>query len=239
MTTWEMLLNFIFPNVCKFCGKVIAYDQEVCAPCENSIEPINGITCSVCGKERGFCRCEGLDFEFERCIAPFYYEGTAKKGINTLKYGGVPYVAKYLAHYISRLVKKQYKDVVFNYACCVPMHRLKQRERGYNQSELLLHRICHALSIRPNKQLLVQVKKNEAQHRKHRKERAENVKGIYKVQEKVNLTGKTVLLIDDIFTTGSTLNECARMLKAAGAGKVFCAVFCTTKPIKLEKQKNN
>lgn len=232
-------LNFIFPNVCKFCGKAIAYDQEVCAPCENSIEPINGITCSVCGKEQGFCRCEAIDFEFERCIAPFYYEGTAKKGINTLKYGGVPYVAKYLARYIGRLVKKQYKDVVFDYACCVPMHRLKQLERGYNQSEMLLRWICRSLSIIPSKHLLVQVKKNESQHRKHRKERAENVKGIYKVQDKLNLTDKTILLVDDIFTTGATLNECTRMLKAAGAANVYCAVFCTTKPIKLEKQKNN
>ncbi len=239
MTTGELLLNFIFPSVCRFCGKVIAYDAQVCPACTRSLAPIGGVTCAACGKEQGFCRCEGNEFEFKRCIAPFYYEGTAKQGVHTLKYGGVPYTARYLSRYIIGLIKKQYKGINFDLAVCVPMHRLKQRERGYNQSELLLKHICTSLHITCCKRLLMQVKKNEAQHSKHRSERAENVRGIYRARGGYDLKGKTVLLIDDIFTTGATLNECTRILKAAGAKNVYCAVFCTTKPIKLENQNNN
>lgn len=231
MKTPELLLNFLFPSVCCFCGEITAYDRAVCKRCKEALAPISGITCSVCGMERGMCRCAEEPSEFERCIASFYYETEAKAGVLLLKYGELPYIARYLSVYMARQVKRRCAGVRFDLAAAVPMHRLKHRVRGYNQAEALARPLAKRLGIAFERDVLEQVRENEPQHQQKHAKRAQNVAGIYRLGKRTRVRGKTVLLVDDISTTGSTLRECARVLKDGGASMVYCAVFCATKPI--------
>ncbi len=231
MKTSQMLINFLFPSVCCFCGEITAYDRAVCAHCRKTVLPISGITCSACGMERGFCSCAEQPTEYERCVASFYYEELPKQGILLLKYGETPYIARYLSAYMAKQFVARLQGIRFDMVIAVPMHRLKRRARGYNQAEMIARPLARRLGISYTKNILIQFRKNQSQHLQHRDVRTKNVAGIYRLGKGASIKGKTILLVDDILTTGATLRECARVLKAGGAKAVYCVVFCATKPI--------
>ncbi len=231
MKMWEMLQNFVFPSICCFCGELTGYDRAVCPDCSRSVKPISGITCAVCGMEQPFCRCTGTPSEYERCVASFYYEDRPKQGILLLKYGEAPYLARYLCAYMAKQVIARYHGVCIDMVAAVPMHRLKRRKRGYNQAEVLACALAKRLRVTYRGKLLTQIRESRAQHLQHRRERAQNVADIYRLANNPHIKGKTVLLVDDIVTTGATLRECAGVLKAGGAKAVYCVAFCVTKPI--------
>lgn len=231
MKTTEMLKNVLFTSVCCFCGEVCAYDRAACPGCLEQLAPVAGITCAVCGMERPFCGCAREPCEYERCAASFYYEGPAMQGVRLLKYADVAYIARYHSLYMARTVRQRFEGVRFDAVVCVPMHRLKRRERGYNQAEALARGLARRLRIPLYANAMVQCRQNEPQHLQRREQREQNVRGIYALSRKRSLRGKTLLLADDITTTGATLRECARVLKKGGAKEVYCIVFCATKPI--------
>lgn len=231
MKTLEMLTNFLFPSVCCFCGEITAYDRAVCPRCSHSVTLISGITCCVCGMEKGFCDCTEQAPEYKRRLASFYYEGLPKNGVWLLKYGDIPYIGRIQSAYMARQVKTRFHNVSFDMVTAVPMHRLKRRERGYNQAEMLACPLAKRLKLPYYRDVLIQERENATQHLQNRDDRAANVAGIYSLSRKTTVKGKTVLLVDDISTTGATLRECTRVLLAGGAKEVYCVVFCVTKPI--------
>jgi ComF family protein len=118
------------------------------------------------------------------------------------------------------------KDIDF--ITCVPMHILKKLNRGYNQSEYLARIIAKNVGL-PFKNVLYEQKNNKTQHKQTgRNDRFLNVKNRYKVRTRTSFKGKTILIVDDIITTGATLSECARLLKLKGAEKVFCVTALKT-----------
>lgn len=134
--------------------------------------------------------------------------------------------AEFLANEMAFCVKNEYRDINFDGVCFVPMHKSRKRVRGFNQSEVLTERIAKILSL-PIINALSCVKSAHSQHKiKDYKERFKNVKGIYKANGAFD--GKTLLLVDDIMTTGATLNECAAVLLRAGADKIYCVTALRT-----------
>ncbi len=231
MKTSQMLMNFLFPSVCCFCGEITAYDRAVCVHCRETVSPIGGVTCTACGMERGFCSCSERPTEYERCVASFYYEDLPKQGVLLLKYGETPYISRYLSAYMAKQTAARLQGTRLDMVVAVPMHRLKRRARGYNQAEMLARPLAKRLGIRFCKDVLTQFRENKSQHLQQREARAKNVAGIYRLGKSASIKGKTILLVDDILTTGATLRECARVLMSGGAKAVYCVVFCATKPI--------
>lgn len=155
--------------------------------------------------------------------APFYYEGAAKTAIHRLKFEGKDFVARTLAQDMAKTVKEQYGEKKFDIITFVPFSKAEKHDREFNQSELLAKRLGEELCL-PCREMLVKLYDVPRQHTLPGNKRRGNVFGIFATAEEFSyLDGKTILLADDIKTTGSTLSECAKMLKIAGAKEV-CAV---------------
>lgn len=214
----------LFPNRCELCGEVIALDRKVCKSCENP-PVIQPPLCEYCGSSETECSCKKHKHEYKQIVAPYYYRDSLVYAIHRYKNSEMLFLADRLSEDIYKCVKAYYGDISFDMITYVPLRKLRQRKRGFNQSELLARKISEKLGA-PALPLLVKIRYTGVQHHKSAMERKADVFGSYDVSDKYKnrLDGKTILLIDDVKTTGSTLNECAKMLKIYGAKSVYCAV---------------
>lgn len=208
--------DLIFPRRCPFCGKVSA--GGVCAQCAVSLPRVGAGACPRCGREKEYCVCGRHDFAFDRCASPFYYEGAAKKGVLRLKFLGREDSAAAFAACAAETARREYADERFSCVTCVPLSRSERRRRGYNQSERLARRTARELGIK-YADTLTKPRDIKPQRTCGADERWSNVSGAFAAKGAVH---GTVLLIDDIVTTGATLSECAAALRGAGAQRICC-----------------
>lgn len=227
----KQLINYLlFTKRCVCCGKVIYPYQIMCDKCRKELKYINNI-CNVCGKPANKCECGKRIFLFKRITAPFENIGSAQKGIYGLKFAHRKYAAEYFGNRIAYCVKRDFTNVNFNFITAVPMSKKRKRKAEYNHAELLANEVGKILQIPVNFKALQKVSENKPQHSLSLKDRVKNVLGVYKAE---NCSGKTVLLVDDIKTTGATLNECSKQLLLNGALEVYCATaLVTAKKINL------
>ena len=244
----NFIVNAFFPKRCSLCGKVINPHYSLCSECRNASFFINGEICLLCGAEKQSCICKKHKNSYSAICSPFYYEGGAKRAVLRLKYGNPSAYAKSLSGYMAECVKKNYTDKTIDEICFVPMTKRQLRERGFNQSELLADGLSAFLGI-PVRRYLVKAFETKQQHTLKESLRKGNVLGAYDITEvfenpslkersvnSISPEGKTILLCDDIKTTGSTLNECAKMLLLAGAKEVVCVTAAITKK-RVDKNK--
>ncbi len=214
-------INFIFsiyPKKCICCGEVIDEDKFLCDFCDRNIERINlDDFCFDCGYEKNECVCKYNIYRFNGVISVFKNMNFAKKAYYSYKFGRKQHYSKFFAEKISDAVKTYYKEIKFDCICYVPSYKKHQ----YNHSLYIAEEVSKRTSIPLDKDLLKCVKKTKKQHRSSIKERLNNVNDKYFATK--NVSGKTVLLIDDIKTTGATLDECSKVLLFAGANNVYCA----------------
>lgn len=209
----------LFPRRCEFCGEVILPTEEICEECKNSIEYVlEDINLNL-----------NTSKFFEGAAAPFYYSSGVKKCILALKYSSQSENAKVLAKYMSDSVKYSFNDVSFDVIISVPLTSKKKRKRGFNQSELLAKRISKELNIPFEGKVLYRAFEKVEQKKLSREERLLNVENVFKLKNNEKINNKTVLLCDDVATTGATLNECAKMLIQGGANKVYCVTAAVAK----------
>jgi len=218
--TKKFLLDLIFPNRCPFCDKVIVYDRLCCGECHSLIEWADGNICGRCGVDGCVC---GAELWYDRCYVSAYFRGTVKKGVLNLKRNGGINFALISAERLYSEMKSAGER--FDCIVPVPMDRKKRRKNGYNHAL----EICAALGAlfgdaAVTDGVILKSGGAPAQHTLGMKERLENVRGLYYAAPKANLTGKRVLLCDDVITTGATVNECARVLCGIGAASVVAAV---------------
>lgn len=164
---------------------------------------------------------------YDGITSPFYYEGGIADGIARLKFGGRDFMAYHFAKDMAKEVEKDFGDIKFDYITFVPITSFQWRHRDYNQSELLATELSKQLKI-PVRNVLEKLFDNNVQHESSQNRRKGNVLGVYDVRESESVKGKTILLVDDIKTTGSTLNECAKIMKIRGAEKVYCVTAALT-----------
>lgn len=227
----DSFLELIYPekNTCFICesyDESIA-DKYICSYCEKKIKKIIPPVCSKCSKpidynsSTGLCQeCCDVERHFEMSKSPYAYDGLVKKAIYSYKYYNKPYFYKLFGNSLIDYMKN-YSYTNFDYIVSVPLHPSKMRKRGYNQSELLAKYISANLSI-PYIDALKRTKKTLKQSEQNKEERRKNLKDAFAVkrnsQEVIN---STILLVDDIYTTGSTVAECSKALKNYGASKVY------------------
>lgn len=213
----KYLLWLIFPRRCAVCSKLIDSDKYLCPDCSENIERINKI-CTVCASEKKQCICKRRVFHFEGATAVFNHGDYSKQVVNNFKFRGNGEIAEFLSKEMTESVKENLKDINFDMVVPVPMHSFKKFIKGFNHSEKLARLIADGIGVQFDNPLK-KIKLGKPQHCSSYKERRENIKGMFSCEK---VTAKKILLVDDIRTTGSTLDECSRELLFAGAHRVYC-----------------
>lgn len=208
---FNRIIAFFYPCRCPFCGKVIEPDKRLCEECKKSMAPEN---------HKFFVGNRWL------CASPFKYSSQARNAVFQLKYGDCGQISKPMSLYMLDAVKEEFSQYAFHMVAFVPMDKKRRRKSLYNHSQLLAKEISKNLRL-PLVPLIRKIKHNKLQHTLTPEERLSNVQGVYRINPKYkeDIKGKTILLCDDVMTTGATLCECCRILEEAGAEDVFCVTF--------------
>lgn len=232
------ILGAFFPEgiKCVCCGDELNASPEycVCRKCRPRIPFTDENICLKCGvaldNMSDFCQtCKFAGREFTLARAPLIYSGSAAKLVKDFKAGD-----KFLAPHLADIMADYYEKELLNYniecVSYVPSDSARIKARGYNQSETLAALLCEKTGLPLLHNTLAETRRTKKQALLPAAERAENVAGAYKISEAFDrslLKNKTVMLIDDIFTTGSTAGECAKTLKKGGAKEVYVFTLAT------------
>lgn len=218
------MLSLLYPDTCPMCGKLS--DGGLCAKCRGNADYIEEPRCMRCGKplddeKREYCYdCEHHGHYFERGYSLWVHQGGTKRAIYQFKFHnrriyGSFFAEELLSNYKNSILKWNISMIV-----PIPLSRQKQKKRGYNQAELISIQIGERMHIPVCTDGLVRVRNTKPQKNLSMRERQANMKDAF-LWKKERLHGESVLLIDDIYTTGNTIDHAARELLSAGASKVY------------------
>lgn len=221
------LLAILFPERCVCCDKVIPPLIGCCDTCRQGLSLIVPPVCENCGAGLDECVCHRHHRHFERCAAPFYYEGTVRRGILRLKEQNDPQIAEFFAGYMAQVVRREYSTWRFDWIIPVPLTESRKKGRGFNQSERLAKCLSAELGI-PVSTCLRKISETRPQKELSAVERSGNLLGAFDVAG-ADISGTRILLVDDLATTGSTLDECAKTLKVYGASQVYAVTAARTR----------
>lgn len=224
--------DLLFPNRCIFCGALMQADKLICRECAAQDIMIVGSVCKFCGLSTERCDCGKRRYFYERRIACVYYEGNVPRGIARFKFYCHTMLGVYYGRMMAQNVRSKYKDIHFDWVLYVPMRPFDRWRRGYNCAQVLAEEISKNCGIPLLLNGLYKRRRTKPQKRMKYHERAGNVADAFSTKCADRLAGKTVLLVDDVATSGATLNECAKILKLAGAAKVYCATMAAVPPRK-------
>ncbi len=227
---WREFIDFFLPPKCPLCGNTAAAprDGQPCAVCVSRIRFIAHPRCPRCGRGYGTdagddhlcstCLTEGRRFHKARSVGA--YEGLLLEAIARFKFRGVAYLAYPLGTLLAEYDDPDFAFQEIDLVIPVPLHPQRLRARGYNQSLLLARRVSRRRSLPLNFTALVRARPTVPQTQLSGPERQKNIRGAFEVRDAARIRGKKILLIDDVFTTGATVQECARVLLRAGAERV-------------------
>ena len=212
MSFISSFMDLLFPPKCVFCGRVLAGgDDNWCSKCTESL-PFTFNS----GRQEGQY--------YDLCISPLYYKDAVRKSILRFKFKGASAYADVYGRILADCIREN-PDIDYDVISWVPLSSTRERSRGYDQAMLLA--LASALQL---DDVAIETLKKPHDVRAQSEltgsdERRANISGAYEAADPELITGKCVLLIDDIVTTGSTLSECAKVLLAAGASRVVCAAL--------------
>ncbi len=214
-------LDLLFPPVCLVCHRRISKAKDVlCPDCRDRTAVITDDYCTKCGTplKESFCQsCAEHDYVFSFSRSVYQYGDVIQALIHELKYQGFNSPAKFLAEGMQSYTKDNHEYAGYDLVMSVPLHRVRKRERGYNQSELIARKLARSLDI-PYSEPVQRKYYTQSQTLLSSEERKHNLKDAFRARK--NLQGKKIILVDDVFTTGSTVNEISKTLREAGASKI-------------------
>lgn len=221
--------DLIYPNYCLVCKNRLETTKErdlVCPGCWDRIEKNLPPFCASCGRhldakaiEKNTCAsCANVKFYFDRAFSPCPYTGTVKKLIHEFKYSGKDYLGKPLASIMNTFIRDYNLPIQhLDFIVPVPLHKSRQREREFNQAEILSRQIGKEFDKAILTDGLIRNKPTRTQTELTPQERLRNVEKSFLVSRPQLIKDKNLLLVDDVLTTGATSNEAAKSLKEAGA----------------------
>lgn len=209
----DRALDLLFPPVCVGCRRI---GRWICPRCWRTVP--------------WYDTCEYLDIlqhtpaddpshHLQRVYAVTEFSGVAREAVHAFKYHRRFAIASLMGMLMADMVVERDIDLVIS----VPLHRKRRRRRGYDQAAMLAKHVARSLNVKHEANLIRRVKQTKEQNTLSREERHANVSGAFKVRR--SFSGERVLLIDDVYTTGATMHELARVLRNAGAGQVIGVVF--------------
>lgn len=209
---FEFVLNFLFPPACSVCGKI---DKNwLCPNCQRRVERL----------EKS-CVVEMENKKYEKMLYLFQYESLVRKLILRYKFSNKAYLNHFFANVISQNEKTKELLKAYDMIIPVPMHRKKMQKRGYNQTELVANELEKSLGIVAKKDILKKVVNTTTQSKLGGKARQSNIQHAFFIQNDMEIEDKKIILLDDIYTTGATSEECSRVLKEAGAKEILVLVL--------------
>ena len=234
------LFSILFPSDCRICRAPLINiaSLPVCDPCLAKIVPLDGPLCQICGEklfhtiaeteDTPLCAiCRRVGAHFSRATAYGAYEGALRDLIHLFKYNGVRPAGKILGGLLNQTVAAMaLPDSVI--VIPVPLWSGKRTTRGFNQAEAIARTFIHfqtSSSIQLDTSILVRTRETASQTGLTRHQRRTNVRGAFAVVKPAKIKGRSILIVDDVMTTGTTAGECARVLRRAGAKEVFVATI--------------
>lgn len=229
----EEMLDLLYPVRCPLCQDILTERGAlICTSCRKKAVPIREPRCKRCGKpvraaQQEYCAdCSGQTHFFTRGWAVFPYEKEIKQSVYQFKFHNKREYGRFYVSEMVRIYGSEIQNWQPDVLIPVPMHKRKQRLRGYNQAEILAQGVGRALSLPVNTKILYRARKTMPQKELTRKEREINLKNAFKTfHDAVEL--EKVLLVDDIYTTGATMDAAAGALLAGGVKEVRFLVLCT------------
>lgn len=232
------ITDILFPRRCPFCGSIILpKEKKICRDCEGKIHPITEPRCKKCSKpvesdQQEYCfDCLRSKHHYSRGYAVFTYEDKIKQSILDFKFKGKREYADYYIEAIMTAFAEPLKKQNIDYILPVPLHPRKLRIRGFNQAQLLAEGIGKHLKVTVIKDGLLRIKYTIPQKKLDDKERLLNLEQAFMLNPNWStcLSGKRILIVDDIYTTGSTIEACTNLLLKAGCSAVFFVTVCIGK----------
>ena len=203
---WKKLINILYPNQCAICGK--SNEDSICSRCYKTLELNTKID-------------RYKDKNFNEHLYIFKYEGKIRNFIIDYKFNDKAYLNNFFVKIILKNKKICRKIKKYDIIIPVPIHIKRKRQRGYDQSEIIARKIAKYLELELVTNCLIKQKNTVQQSLLTKKQRQENVKQVYKIINEQKIKDKRIILFDDIYTTGATANECAKMLKENGAKEIL------------------
>ncbi|WP_371218649.1 ComF family protein [Orientia tsutsugamushi] len=227
-----ILLNYFFPRQCLTCEQLIqsALPAGLCSTCWNKINFITLPFCQKCGRVLPYdygddvicLKCCHTEPNYELARALLIFNEDSKFLIHAFKYYDKPLIAMMLAQLL--YVRYQYNILSADYIIPVPIHRFKLLLRGYNQAQVLGKYLSDIAKLPIKSNILIKYKWTKSQTKLTKKERIKNISGSFRINNSEIIKNKKIILLDDVVTTGTTVNLCTKLLKNAGAKSVF--VLC-------------
>lgn len=223
------VLEALFPEnfTCELCGKEVFCGEKLCADCLKRVTFNDKKSCSVCGRMTqtdGVClECKKYAPAYDKAVSALVYEDGGMQLILKFKNGNA-----HLKEYFADLLKEKCAALGADIVCFVPMTTKAVRARGYNQAELIAKALASRLNIPLPGDALKKTRETDEQKTLTSAERRANVKGCFFADKSI-VEGKKVLLVDDVMTTGATIEEACRQFKKKGASAVFAATVASVK----------
>lgn len=224
--------KLFFPPACLACNAPTeAASELLCADCRAKLRPIARNYCPKCGAPLDNYRCgpcSETKFEFDIARAAYVFDGPARDLLHRFKYDDFRACAGFFSRALLQLPSAVRWKGHFDLVMAVPLHHVRKRDRGFNQSELLARKLAAGLGI-PYSRPVYRRYNTPSQTNLSREARTQNLDGAFALRRGADIAGKRVILVDDVFTTGSTANEISRLLKANGAARI--AVVTATRVV--------
>lgn len=221
-TSVPKILNFIYPPVCGICGKLNS--DFLCKKCEKILESeaVFGVDKykNIKRKKENIKNNFNDKKYFDEHLYIFLYQGIIRRIILKYKFQEEAYLYKTFVNFLLKNENFFEKIEKYDTIVPVPISKKRKKKRGYNQSELLAKEIAYNTNLVLEKESLYKIKDIVEQSKLNKENRLKNIQGVYELVNKEKLNKKKILLIDDIFTTGSTVNECSKVLRNAKPNKI-------------------
>lgn len=233
----NLVLDILFPQthcaICRRPGRFVTRTPW-CGDCTNNMEKLRGqlTICDKCGKyiesESELCGdCRERMPSFEICRAAGPYSDAFRIAIKVLKFIGKKNLAYRMGCMMAKVIKEEKRFWPIDLVVPVPASQGSLKQRGFSQTELLARQIAKNLKLKLGGNLLVRVKDTPTQRELTREEREKNLQSAFDIKDRKKVQGKSILLVDDVYTTGSTIRECTRILLEAGAARVSVITWAT------------
>ncbi len=224
-------VDLVYPRNCQICEQVLAENERgvICGACLGTAKRIEPPCCRQCAlpfdgepKETFSCGyCQDLKFSFSRAVTACRAEGVVREAIHRFKYNRQMYFGGHLEDWLIGAARRWIEWCEVDAIVPVPLHSRKQREREFNQAEVLARSLSRAVNLPVLCNVVCRVKDTPTQTRLTARERRQNLRGAFAVRRPEAVAGRRLVLVDDVFTTGVTLDSCAKVLRVEGAQNII------------------
>ena len=233
----ESLIDVVFPRRCPVCDRVLAMgNRTVCPKCRKSLVFIGSKGCRKCGRlltdsDEEYCEdCKSTAHVFDRALSAFVYNDAFRKSVFRFKNGGRQEYADFYAEALYRIYGAEIRAFDADAIVPVPLHKSKMKERGYNQAELIASKLAKKLYIPMCNNRIIRVNRATAQKTLGASQRRKNLKKAFIIKGN-DVKLKRVIIVDDVYTTGSTIGEISVVLKRHGTEKVLALTVASGTPV--------